>query len=451
MIKTLRRKFILTSMTAITLVLLVIIATINIANYSNMKKNLDVRLDIIIDNDGGFPEGTKPDKNKFEGNKLDDNRQEGINGEVDSHRNDLRDNPAGFEPPKNDMKFRIGGKGFSDEAPFDTRFFIVRLNDAGEMAAVDVDMIATVTADEAIDTARDLFLKNKKSGFYGKYRYKSSIDREGNHMYVFINGEREISAFYGFLIASIVISLIGLVLFLILVILFSRIVMKPVIEGYEKQKRFITDASHEIKTPLSIIAANTEVIEMDAGESEWTKSTINQVGRLKELTEKLVFLSKLDEGTVDVPMVLFNISNAVREESEIFAPIAVSVNKNIDLDIADGLFVNGNEDSIRRLVNIMLDNAMKYSIENDIIKVKLFKDGKQVRIRFSNKAKDLPEGNLDKLFERFYRVDASRNQKTGGHGIGLSMAEAIVMMHNGKINAGSDGESIEFNILLPMK
>ena len=224
--------------------------------------------------------------------------------------------------------------------------------------------------------------------------------------------------------------------------------VKPVAESYEKQKRFITDASHEIKTPLTIIDANTEVLEMTGGENQWTKSTRKQIARLTSLTEKLVFLSRMDEESTQLEMTDFAISDAVIDTAEPFVSYAASRGKTLELDIAPDLTYHGNEGCIRQCVSLLLDNAVKYSTENGKLRLTFHKQGRALALTVWNTTDPIPVGRHDELFERFYRPDSSRNTKTGGHGIGLSVVHAIATAHKGKISAKSeDGNSLTFSIL----
>jgi signal transduction histidine kinase len=225
--------------------------------------------------------------------------------------------------------------------------------------------------------------------------------------------------------------------------------MRPIAESYEKQRRFITDASHEIKTPLAIIEANTEVIEMDNGESEWTDSIRNQVKRLTGLTEKLVFLSRMEEEDNPLTMVDFSLSDAVSETAQSFEAVAAAQQKTLTSEIEPRITYHGDEASLRQCVSLLLDNAMKYSTENGAIRLTLSRSGKNITLTLWNSAQGLTPGKQDILFERFYRPDSSRSRQTGGSGIGLSVAQAIVLAHKGKINARSDdGVSILFTITL---
>lgn len=231
--------------------------------------------------------------------------------------------------------------------------------------------------------------------------------------------------------------------------LFSSIIVKPIAESYSKQKRFITDANHEIKTPLAIIGATNEVMELKFGENEWSDTINNQVKKLTALTERLVFLSRMDEENAEIPMVEFNLSETVNEVSEPFKNLAKISNKTFNLTVEQNLKGLGDVSLIGQLVSILLENAFKYSNDNGNIDLYLSSNGKNKKIIVANTTDGVDKKNLDKLFDRFYRSDDSRNSETGGNGIGLSIAKSIVNIHKGKIFAKSDdGKYIVFTVII---
>ncbi len=412
MIKTLRRRFIAIAMCSIAAVLTLLIGGINLINYHNVNRIADARLRILAENKGIFPDKPKP---------------------------------------PDDFRHKM-----SVEAPFDTRFFTVVLREDGTVLSVDTGRIAAVSTDTASEYAVRLWQTRHTEGFYEHYKYRTislpGSAGEKNTMYIFLDCERELTTFRDFLISSIMVSIFGMLLVFLLVVFFSRLLVKPVAESYEKQKRFITDASHELKTPLTIIDANTEVLEMENGENEWTASIHNQVRRLASLTQKLVYLSRMDEGSASsLTMLDFSLSDAVEETARAFAAVASTEQKNLSLDIAPGLSCRGDEAAIRQLVSLLLDNAIKYSTEQGSIRLTLREQGRNKILTVWNTAENLTPGNLNTLFDRFYRADSSRSSSTGGFGIGLSVAKAIVSSHKGRISAKSeDGRSILFTIILPV-
>lgn len=419
MIRDLRKKFILVAMLSTMLVLTAIMGVVNFSNYREMLDRADEMTALLEQNDGKFPE------------------------EPSWHEQDDTETPPA--KPENDEKDK---SRFSVETPFETRYFTVTVDENGEVTDCDLDRIAAVdeeTAEEYTQTAQQ---KNKTTGFQGIYRYRVTETEDGAK-YVFLDCRREISNFRTVLVTTISVSLLGLAAVFVLVVIFSRMVFRPVEESIQKQKRFITDASHELKTPLTIIDANTEVMEMESGESQWTKSTRKQIQRLSGLVQQLVTLSRLDEEKGLEEKCEFNLSEAVSECVQPYESLAQTREKNLTLNIEENLTYTGDERSIRQLAGILMDNAVKYSSENGNITLTLKKKGKKIFLEVYNDADDLPQGKLDVLFERFYRLDSSRNSGTGGSGIGLSVAKAIVQAHKGKITAeNKNGRGLTITVIL---
>lgn len=414
MIKKLQKRFIAITMCSVILVLGVIMTSINLANYSQVNRSAEQKLKILADNNGVFPDQEPQKREK----PLDDTPE-----------------------PKTDMEM-------SPEAPFDTRYFTVTLDEDGSVITVDTGKIAAVTTDTATEYAKELSRKNKTEGFIEDYKY-CTVSQQESVMYIFLDCNRELSTFRSFLWLSVTISIIGLLLVFALVVFFSGKAVKPVAESYVKQKRFITDASHEIKTPLAIIDANTDVLEMEQGESEWTGSIKKQIQRLTNLTEKLVMLSRMDEGSAALQMIDFCLSEAITDTVQPYEAVAKAKGKHLQIQVQEDVFYHGDEAAVRQMTALLLDNAIKYSEENGTIQVLFKTHGKNKILKVKNSVDKINKGRQDNLFERFYREDASRNSQTGGHGIGLSVAQAIVTAHKGKISAYSeDGKSIEFTVTL---
>lgn len=242
---------------------------------------------------------------------------------------------------------------------------------------------------------------------------------------------------------------IGFITVLILVITFSKIVLRPVAQSYEKQRQFITDAGHELKTPLTIIDANTEVIEMENGENQWTKSIRNQVERLTSMVGQFITLSKMEEKNENFHKTDISLNIILNESLEPFDAVFLSKNIKINTFSEKDIHISGDEKLLRQLFEILIDNAAKYASENSTFSISMKRKSRKNMLTFENESNTISEGNLDILFDRFYRTDASRNSATGGSGIGLSVAKSIVTLHGGTIHAKSDdGKKIQIIILM---
>ncbi len=417
MIRKLRIKFTMMAMASLFLVLAVIVAGINALNYRGIIREADGILSILLENDGTFP------------------RMDALKG----------DGKKGKEKEKG---MGMGGP-MSPETRYEIRHFSVRLGKDGKVVSADTGKISAVDTQEAIAYAEDVFAGGSQEGFVGIYRYRQQKDGDGA-LVVFVDCRRSLSTFRDFLATSCGISLLGMAAVLFLILLFSGRIIGPVSESYEKQKRFITDAGHEIKTPLAIIEADAEVLVMDMGENEWLSDIKRQAERLADLTDSLISLSRMEEGKEQLQMVDFPISDLVAETAQSFQTMAQMQGKKFASEICPMLFMRGDESAIQRLVTILLDNALKYSGENGEISLTLEKQGKTVRLSVYNTAENVERESLPHLFERFYRADSSRNSSTGGYGLGLSIAYAIVSAHKGKIAASTkDGKSMLITVSLP--
>ena len=400
MIKKLQRKFILLCMSALLFVLVIIIGGINIVNYTAVTNDADKLLNIISDNQGMFPQ----EPGKF-GNPL---------------------------PP-----------GMSPETPYESRYFSVVIDtNTQQCISVETRQIISVNKDAAILYANTALDKGKTNGFVYDFRYQ--IQKEDAHTRItFLDCGRKLDAYYSFLYASIGISLAGYLIVFAFIAFFSNRIIQPISESYEKQKRFITDASHEIKTPLTIINADTDILEMEFDEdNEWITDIRKQIKQLTSLTNDLVFLSRMEESQKALPMIEFPFSEVVTEIAFSFQNVAKKLEKEVQCHIPPMLTISGDEKTIRQLISILLDNAIKYSPMHSKIYFEVAEQNKFITIKVTNTTlQNIEQEQLKYIFDRFYRMDNSRNSQTGGHGVGLSIAQAIVEAHHGKIQAFAPAEN----------
>ena len=426
----LRRKFILVAMGAVTVVLTLIIAGINIVNYSHVCKMADARLDYILAGKGSI-------------DWEDESRTDSGNG---------GDTSTGMVADGDRAGARVGHfEGMTAESPFDTRYFTVTLVE-GQVVDVNTARIAAVGAKRAARIAMGLDSKGLTSGFSGNYRYTTTAQGEKT-TYVFVDCSRELASCHSFLNASVAISCIGWLAVLAIVTVASGAAIRPMVESYSKQKRFITDASHEIKTPLAVIDAANEVQEIESGESEWTQSIHEQVARLTALTERLVFLARMDEGSAGFTMASIDLSEAVDKAAAPFESVAVSRGKRLSMSVATGVRAHDDAAAVTQVVELLLDNATRYASEGSVIELSLRAVSRgagkgSAELVVSNAVDELLEGDLDRLFDRFYRADVSRSSKTGGSGVGLSVVRAIAEAHGGSASVCGHGNQITFTVRL---
>ena len=512
MFKRLRVRFIALSMASLLLVLGVILGAANYLSYRHVVQNADEILDILAANGGTFPkpEGFGNEENNVapafpmepgqpgvwsEGEAQPEppseaeaqpsagtiNPQPGIlqpnpptDGETlpwetpevvwqsapdeDALSNVLRqldadeDDDAEDDDDSEETAIRDRNAVRRQEMPYESRFFSVTVNDAGDVLSVDTGKIAAVDMADAVEYAQEALESGKERGFIDDYRWRKA-DTEDGALLLFLDCGRNLDTFRSFLLTSIAVSALGLLAVFLLILAFSGRVVRPVAESYEKQKRFITDAGHEIKTPLAIIEADADVLEMELdGESEWLSDIRLQTRRLTDLTNDLVYLSRMEERADAAPFVDFPLSDIVDETAQSFHSRAMQKRQTFTGEIEQNLTLRGDEKAIRQLVSILLDNAVKYAPEDGVIRLKLARQGKNAALSVWNTtATPIPRESLDKLFDRFYRTDPSRSSETGGHGIGLSIAKAVVGAHRGKISAETDdGQSLRITALLPL-
>lgn len=434
MIKKLQRKFIILSTVSLLFLLLIIVITGNFISYRTLVDNADRILEMVFS-----PDGEQRQKRDF---KMPDKSDGGTKTETDT-KFDEDEKPdvektADGKPAlvRDEMFFKNpfrGGK-FHDSLS-ESRYFMVILNEDGELLNSNLDFISSVSEEEAYEMAAGIVNSKKEKGFTGSYRYFVRRN-EGEMMVGFLDCGKNLSTFRYSLAANSVISLMGFILVSIILILMSKKIITPFSLAYEKQKQFISIAGHEIKTPLTIIDADSELLEMEMGEqSEWLNDIKLQTKRLTNLTNDLLSLSKLEEQGDISPMLDFPISDVVIETLQSFQGLAERNGKKIEADITPMLSFFGDEKEIRQLTGVLLDNAIKYSLSDGKIHLSLEKKGNGVSLSVSNSSETVTPEQAECFFDRFYRTEQSKRSEKGGYGLGLAIAKAVVNNHQGKIRA----------------
>lgn len=401
MLKKLKSKFILAALVAISIGIGLIIGIINIINFRTVILDADDMLMLIEKNSGKLP--IKPE--------------------------DM--------PPDLDIEI-------TPESPYEWRYFTVTYRD-GRLPAANTSNIAAVNNETAINMANTVMKTDRSKGFLGQYRYFVNEEPDQTEIF-FLDCQRSLNNATTFLVVSIAVSALSIFIILLLLWIMAERIVKPMSDSYEKQKQFITDAGHDIKTPITIIDADAELLEMDVGENEWLSDIKKQTTRLASLTGDLIYLSRMEE-TESVPHQDFPISDLIEEVVSSFASLAKTKAIKINASIPPAVYYYGDENSVRKLMTVLLDNAIKYSAEGEQVDLSLKKVGKLITLKISNPAPQLDSETVKRMFDRFYRSDKSRSSG-GGFGIGLSVASAIVAAHKGKITAEKLGDLLTIEIIM---
>ena len=323
------------------------------------------------------------------------------------------------------------------------RFFFITLNNnsytyyRNNMFPLNQNELATLS--------NNIFKGNKNDGFYNYfYFYKS------NNTAVVLDARSEKEALNSTYIISTFICLSAFVLITTFSFLFSKKVIRPYEKNYESQRRFLTDASHELKTPLAIISANLDVLESENENNKWVNSSQEQISRMRNLINEMVSLNKIEELNGNTKKEKFNMSDSLLEAIESYESLSIDNNIKFTYNVPENIIYDGDESLILKLYGIFLDNAFKYVSKDGWIHISLKDNKKKVVLIFSNSVEDIDEEKLKYCFDRFYTLDESRSKSRSGFGIGLSIAQAIVKEHNGEIKTylKDNNKSIYFEIIL---
>ena len=396
MFKSLRRKFITTAVGSVAVVIAILAIALNFINYYKLEERIDTTLE-------------------------DASRSQALIKIFAEDGDDL-----------------VITKNSSSTTDYNG-FSIAKVDDSGRIIKTYRDDTLIPNQDALQSKVIEALKEGKTSGFIGSYRFLKAETNVGN-LILFLNCQRELDSQHSFEKNSLLISIGVIASVFVLIVLISKRVIAPIQETYIKQKQFITGASHELKTPLAIISSNADVLEMMNGDSKWTQNIHNQVDRLTSLVNSLVVFSRMEEKDT-VERTRFDLTNALESRIEDFNELADFQKKNIVTDIDPDLYYFGEEASIVQLMDILLENAIKYAPEDSGISVSLKKNRKYAILKVSNKA-TVQKGDLSKVFERFYRLDESRNSAIKGYGIGLSMAQLIAEKHKETIRAYAPEDGI---------
>lgn len=330
-----------------------------------------------------------------------------------------------------------------------TRFFYAKVNADGEIIEINRDRMLELPQDEAERYVHAILEKASAEGFIEDLQYYVA-EKPYGRMIALAERGAELGMLARLTRVSLWSAGFGGVLLLFFVILVSDWAVRPVKLTLDKQKAFISDASHELKTPLTIIQTSADVLENSIGPVRWLLTIRAQALRMSVLVKDLLTLARTEAGEIEKPHARLNMSQAALNATLEFESLAYEAKKTLRHDIAPNVFFSGVEDDIARLFSILIDNAIVHSRENAEITVKLAQKGRNICFSVYNTGNDVPDADLQRLFERFYRSDSSRSRDTGGYGLGLSIAHAIAAGHRGKIQVtGEQGKWILFEAVFP--
>lgn len=403
MIKQLQRKFAITAMLIIFAITGCVFLIITTVSYRVLNSQVDQTINLIIDNDGNLPE---------------------YRIIQDAIAQVLTDESTGF-----------------------SKYFSIKIDKNSRLIEAEIEYMPEINQEEAEKVMENVLSQNKESGYYGDYRYKIA-DKGAYNLIVFLDCSEELETLRSSVAKSISIIALGLILVFVIISLLTKKALKPIISNIENQKQFITNAGHELKTPLAVIMADIDVLEMTIGEdNEWVKSIKSQSNRLNVLIKSLLSLSNIEEGKQEFNTTQFSVTKVIKESIQDFK--ALLQNKNVIFDDSKDVLIIADLNMIKQLITIFLDNGIKYTPDNGSIEIRAEKQGKNTKIEFLNTCENVRNINTKKLFERFYRGDKSRNKTKEGYGIGLSIAKSIVDIHKGKISAFiTKDERICFRVII---
>ena len=394
MIRRLRNRFIRIAMLSVTAVMLLLTVILNVANYVSTDSDLKQTLTLIYENAGTIPHS------RFLPPSGSDSADAPTPPENDGSLSDIAPPDAqDVQAPPDDKVARREGP-FTAETPFSTRFFVLRYTSDGTLTQENLDNIASVTAEDTQEYLSAALAHGAGYGYCGSYRFFVAQTDDGENIAIFLDCYHELRAMRVVLVWSLLADAACILLVFLLVVLLSRRAIDPVVRSAQQQKQFITDASHELKTPITVIATSLKVLEMETGKQKWIDKAMAQTEKLTSLVNSLVTLSRMDEEDSPLKMEDFPVS-------------------------------------------ILLDNAVKYALPDSPIEFSLEKAKRGVVLRSSNACGDVTPENAQKLFDRFYRADQSRSSGSG-FGIGLSIARSIAEGHHGSIRAIVDDGKITF-------
>ncbi len=343
------------------------------------------------------------------------------------------------------------GEGFQEEASYGLRFFTVSFDTKGNVTDIDLSHVNLIGKEEAIAISEVAADPDRIVGLsqYENYMYKEGPTENGS-MVVFLDCSFQLENVNKVTTNTLILTVLALVVAFIAVFAFSKRAIKSEIENANRQQKFMTNASHELKTPIAVIRANTELTEMLSGETEWTQSTLNQVDRLEGLVRDLMTIVRGEEReSAEQQLSDIDVAAVVGKAVDSFKGMAQQNGKHLETSLADGVKLRGSEASIEQLTCLLVDNAIKYCDEGGSIDVSLVpaRIGHGCTLSVTNDYAEGADVDYRRFFDRFYRADESHENQQG-YGIGLSVAESICERYHGSIKASWKAGKITFTCVL---
>ena len=410
MIKNLRKKFVMTNMFLVSIVLFIVFASAAVTNIRRAKSETFMALQMVM------------------GGRVIASRAVNIG-----------------EP--------MGGR--TQMAFYRTPSVLINLDENGDVEFFRTEAITMITTDIINEIVKFVRESEDDYGVIKKYNLQYMKRYEGNKTTVaFVELSNEQTVIRQVMLGSLIMSCLSMAGFFAVSLFLSKWALKPVEKAWEQQRRFVSDASHELKTPLTVILANMGILKTNnedtvKSQMKWVENTQDEAARMKELVDNLLFLAKNDGADTKIIYDEVDFSDTVLTIALSMESVAYEKNIAIETDyIEAGLAVLGSNEQLKRLIMILLDNAVKYSDENSQIPIKLYKESGKAILTISNNGSQLSPENIPHIFDRFYRVDESRSKE--GYGLGLSIAKSIVANHNGTIMAEGRDSLTVLSVTLPL-
>ena len=464
-ISKLRLKFIVTIAVILTVVFSLIFGFINLISTRSTENQIRGRLQELVDTDGGlflpnvlYRLNDRMDRKQHSWQNLSDAKPDDM--QWDDFQRDDEWGGNMFEYEEYDPEWELNTlrnrrdrfQFFSLEQPFDNssmrNYFSVKLDDDGNITDVISPFPLHFTDDEISELTDSVILKDADFGFLGGIGYMLA-KKDYGYIIVFGEVQAEANLHARIFRISLYLYLISLVISVVIAWILSRWAVEPVRVAFDKQKRFVADASHELKTPLAVISANLDVLAGETGENKWIGYIRGEIKRMSKLVKDLLYLAKCDSQEVKYQFCSFDLSRAVMSSVLPFESTVFEQEKTLETDIAENVQYTGDESAIKQVAVILLDNAVKHTEPGAVIKVTLSVSGNKKVLSVRNTGAGISAEDQTRIFERFYRTDKSRARDTGGYGLGLSIAKSIADIHHAKISVNSvEGEYAEFSLVL---